>query len=144
MGTPALDTGQRTEMTNMRIAKTFAAIVSVAGVLVVATAVSSVAAPVSTGAAVLKSADTSDIVDVRWRRGWGWGVGGFAAGVAVGSLAARPYYPYYYDPYYAPPPPAVYAPGPGYVQPYPDPNGPVRQCWVTTDRDRGFGYYRPC
>ena len=28
---------------------------------------------------------------------------------------------------------------------YMDPNGPVHRCWVTTDRDRGFGYFRqPC
>jgi len=131
----------------MHIAKNYSAIAGVVGALTLTALAPSVAAPVSTGAAALKSADTSDVVDVRWRRGWGWGVGGFAAGVAVGSLAARPYYydPYYaYGPYYAPPP-AVYAPpAPVYSQPYVDPNGPARQCWVPTDRDRGFGYYRPC
>lgn len=74
---------------------------------------------------------------------------GFAAGAIVGSAIANangcgyygcpgPYYgPAYYGPaYYGP----VYgAPGPAYA----DPNGGGR-CWVTTDRDRGFGYYRPC
>lgn len=137
----------------MQISKNYAAIAGVVGALILAAAGPSIAAPVSTGATALKSAtDGSDVIDVRWRGrgGWGWGVGGFATGLAIGSLAARPYYydNYYYGPspgYYGPPPAAYYGPpAPAYVQPYPDPNGPVRQCWVTTDRDRGFGYYRPC
>ena len=41
-------------------------------------------------------------------RGWGWGLGGFAAGLFAGSLA-RGYYPGYYGPgYYG----SYYAPGP--------------------------------
>ena len=87
-------------------------------------------------------------------------VGGLIAG------AARPYYcgpglsyycpSYYYGPsyyydsptydyrsrYYRSPAPvyidrlAVYAPR--------GPNGPLRQCWVSTDPTRGYGYWRPC
>jgi hypothetical protein len=110
----------------------------------------SVAAPVSigamAGALALKNSVTSDAVDVRWRGRYGWGAAGFGTGLALGALAARPYY---YSPYYYGPPPAYYAPvpvypEPTYVEPAPDPNGPARQCWVPTDKDRGFGYYRPC
>jgi hypothetical protein len=43
---------------------------------------------------------------------WGWGLGGFALGAAVGSALAAPYYyPYGYYGYYAPypyPPPCVW------------------------------------
>jgi hypothetical protein len=53
-----------------------------------------------------------------------------------------------YDPYYNGLPPAVvYELGPANVASMPDPNGPVRkwqQCWVSTDKDRGFGYFRQC
>jgi hypothetical protein len=68
--------------------------------------------------------------------GWGYP---FAAGVIAGGLAAGAY-PYYYGrPYYYAP-----APAPVYVEPGYGPNGPVRQCWVATDKDRGFGYWQPC
>jgi hypothetical protein len=134
----------------------FGLIVGAAGTLALTAFTPSIAAPVSTGASALKSAIVSDVIDVRggWYggygyrgygyRGYGWGAGGFATGLALGAIAARPYY--YDSYYYAPPPAVVYGPPPGpvYVQPMPDPNGPVRQCWVSTDKDRGFGYYRPC
>jgi hypothetical protein len=133
----------------------FGLVAGVVGTLALALALAAlapaVAAPVSTGATALKSAVASDVIDVRWRGGrggfgrrGGWVAGGFATGLALGAIASRPYY---YDPYYyGPPPAAVYGPppGPAYVEPYPDPNGPVRQCWVSTDKDRGYGYYRPC
>jgi len=128
----------------------FGLIAGVAGTLALAAITPSVAAPVYNGATALKSAIANDVVDVRWRgrggRG-GWVAGGFVGGLALGALAARPYYsdPYYYGPaYYGPP--AVYGPpaGPVYAEPYVDPNGPTRQCWVSTDKDRGFGYSRPC
>lgn len=83
------------------------------------------------------------------RRIWPWVAGGVAAGVLLGAAAAqsRGYYaPYYYDApaYYVPPPAPVYvAPEPYYAAPpapvyAPAPSG----CWVWTDRDRGYGYYR--
>jgi hypothetical protein len=97
------------------------------------------AAPLASGAATLKSAAPNDVIDVRhWRRRhYGWAGAGFATGLALGALATRPYYgPYYYGP-----PAVVYEAQP---QPYIDPNGPVRQCWVSTDSMRGYGYYVPC
>lgn len=101
------------------------------------------AAPAASGAAALKAAAPSDVVEVsHWRRRhrWGWAGAGFATGLALGALATRPYY---YDPYYYyGPPPTVYYDAP--PRAYVDPNGPVRQCWVPTDRDRGYGYYVPC
>jgi hypothetical protein len=130
--------------TNLKLAA------GVAGALVLAAFTPATATPVSTGATALKSAVVSDVIDVQWRhrhhrhRHGGWAVGGFATGLALGAIASRPYY---YEPYYyAPPPPVVYGPPPGpvYGEPYVDPNGPARQCWVSTDKDRGFGYYRPC
>ena len=77
-------------------------------------------------------------------RGWGWGAP-FAAGIIAGGIVAGAY-PYYYGrPYYYGPPAPVYVePAPVYVEPAYGPNGPVRQCWVATDRDRGFGYWQPC
>jgi hypothetical protein len=30
--------------------------------------------------------------EARWHGGWGWGAGAFAGGLALGALAARPYY----------------------------------------------------
>ncbi|HXF87296.1 MAG TPA: hypothetical protein VNK48_02945 [Xanthobacteraceae bacterium] len=110
----------------------------------VATFTASDAAPLTRGAATLQAAVPNDVTEVQWRRRhhrWGWAGAGFATGLALGALATRPYY---YDPYYYyGPPPTVYyeAPPP---RPYIDPNGPVRQCWVPTDRDRGYGYYVPC
>lgn len=125
----------------------FGIVAGFAATLTLAALRPSLAAPLSTGAADIKAAVTSDVTDVRWRRRHGWAAGGFATGLALGAIASRPYYydPYYYGPppaYYAPPP-AIY-PEPGYIEPVPAPNGPLRQCWVTTDKDRGFGYYRPC
>ncbi len=114
------------------------------------------------------------VTDVRWRGRGAGVAAGIAAGVITGAIiagAARPYYygpgpyydgpGYYYGPGYYDPPPYYYAPryryrAPVYVEPPPiyveppavyaprGPNGPVRQCWVSTDKDRGFGYWRPC
>jgi hypothetical protein len=60
----------------------------------------------------------------------------------------RPDESYSSTPYYDGQPSAVvYEAGQTNVAPAPDPNGPVRQgqqCWVTTDKDRGFGYFGPC
>lgn len=94
-------------------------------------------------------------------------VGGLIAGAATPyyyGYGPGPYYgPSYYDGpnyYYDGPTyyyrPRYYRPAPIYVEPrliYVDPpavyaprgpNGPVRQCWVSTDKDRGFGYWQPC
>jgi hypothetical protein len=133
----------------MRIGKQFWVVSGLAGALTLAVVSPSTAAPVSTGAAALKSAAPSDVTTARWRgrgRGWGYFGGGFATGLAIGALASRPYYndPYYYGYYYGPPPVVYGPPAPAYVSPYPDPNGPRRQCWVTTDDVRGYGYFRPC
>lgn len=87
------------------------------------------------GTAALLSASVATTSDARNR--WVGPAVGFGAGVLVGSAIAansRAYYgPPPYDPYYVYPAPAYVAPAPYYGQ-----------CWVTTDRDRGFGYYRPC
>ena len=57
-----------------------------------------VAAAIFAGAAVA----TSGTAEARWRGGWRWDVGGFAAGATVGSALAAPYYyPYAYG-YYSP------------------------------------------
>ncbi len=68
-----------------------------------------VAAATLTGAVLASSAPAQ----AYWRGGWGWGLGGFAAGAIIGSALARPYYyPYGYYGYYAPypyaPPPCVW------------------------------------
>jgi hypothetical protein len=59
-----------------------------------------VAAATLAGAAVASSVPAQ----AYWRGGWGWGLGGFAAGAVIGSALARPYYPYGYYGYYAPRP----------------------------------------
>ncbi|MGE0565766.1 MAG: hypothetical protein AB7O50_14755 [Pseudolabrys sp.] len=77
-------------------------------------------------------------------------IGGFVAGAAVGAAVAnsgRGYYagPGYYEPDY-------YGPGYysyGYSQEIGQvPSGPypyaASRCWVSTDSDRGYGYYRAC
>ena len=66
-------------------------------------------AAVTLGIAVAAS---STPASAQWRGGWGWGGAGFATGLAVGALAARPYYypPYAYGPGYGYPPPPGYGP----------------------------------
>jgi hypothetical protein len=137
-----------------------------AGAIALAAIVPVSAAPVSGGASLVSALPGHATDQVRWRgRGWGWAGAGLATGLAIGAIAAsRPYYGYgpgYYGPGYGPayaypapvyvepepvyvaPAPQVYAaPAPGYSQPVPD-NG-VRQCFVTTNADRGLGYWRPC
>jgi BA14K-like protein len=67
------------------------------------------AAPVADGVAI-KNVARTDVESVRWRGGWGWGLGaGIIGGAIIGSaIAGGPYYygpgPYYGpEPYYAPP-----------------------------------------
>jgi len=148
-----------------------AAAATVAGALVFGLATLSHAAPVPSAVAAVGQAAPNHVIDVqarpragggvarnyggrRYGGGWGYYRGGyygyrgwgypFAAGVIAGGIAAGAY-PYYYGrPYYYAPGPVYVAPAPVYVEPGYGPNGPVRQCWVATDRDRGFGYWRPC
>ena len=72
--------------------------------------------------------------------GGGWGWGGFAAGAAAGAIlggiAAN-------QGYYYGPGPYAYEPGPVYVRPVPRYRG-GGGCWISTDQDRGYGYYGPC
>ena len=86
------------------------------GVGIALTAVPASAMPANLA---LKNAAPGAVENVRWRGGWGWGLGGFAAGAIIGSAIAAPYYyggyyPYGYYPAYGYPPPAY---GPGYGAP---------------------------
>src|SRR4051812_49743419 len=63
------------------------------------------AAPLPTNVATMKAAVGDDVTQVHWRgRGFGWGIGGLAAGAIIGSAIASsaPYgYGYYGGgPYY--------------------------------------------
>jgi hypothetical protein len=85
------------------------------------------AAPMA-GALAVRNAAPASVETVRWGRGWGWGLGGLAAGAIIGGALAAPYYygsGYYYGaPYY--PAPAYYGPPPGYYADAPD--GDVSYC----------------
>jgi hypothetical protein len=86
-------------------------------------------------------------------------IGGLAAGAIIGSLAAQGdyyygpgyyYAPGYYGPgytygpgYYYGPGPYAYEPPPLYVRPVPR-YYRGGSCWITTDSDRGFGYWGAC
>jgi hypothetical protein len=66
-----------------------------------------------THALAIKNAAPGQVESVRWGgRGWGWGLGGFAAGAIIGGALAAPYYGGYYGGYY---------PAPYYAAPYPAP-----------------------
>ena len=67
-----------------------------AGALTV-TASSSIAAPVLTNTAAVKTAVPDDLTQVRW--GWGWGLGAFIGGLALGAALTTPSYAYYGYPY---------------------------------------------
>lgn len=102
--------------------KLAAALVCGAGIALTATSASAMPANLA-----LKNAAPGAVETVRWRGhgGWGWGLGGFAAGAIIGSAIASPYYyggyyPYgYYGAYpaYDYPPPAPYYGGPSYGGP---------------------------
>jgi hypothetical protein len=105
-------------MSNLR--KLAVALLCGAGVAL--TAMNASAMPVNAG---LNTVAPGAVETVRWGgRGWGWGLGGFAAGAIIGSAIAAPYYygggyPYgaYYPAYPAygyPPPAAPYYGGPAY------------------------------
>lgn len=88
------------------------AAVGLAGALIAGNLGSSYATPVLTSAAQVKAAPGNDITQARWYGGWGWGVGAFVGGLALGAALAPPY-PYYYGyPY------AYYGPYGYYGYPY--------------------------
>ena len=70
------------------------------------------AAPLPTNVANMKAAAGDDVTQVHWRgRGWGWGIGGLAAGAIIGgAIASGAPYGYYGGPYYG----GYGYPGPGY------------------------------
>ena len=75
------------------------------------------AAPLPTHVATMKAAAGDDITPVYWRgRGFGWGIGGLAAGAIIGGAIASggPYGYYGGDPYYG----GGYGPGYGYAPAY--------------------------
>ncbi|MDN4999388.1 hypothetical protein ACFQZO_00650 [Bradyrhizobium sp. GCM10027634] len=101
------------------------------------------AAPMPTNVATMKTAAGDDVTQVHWRGGWGWGLGGFAAGAIIGSAIAGAPYGYYGGPYYGYGYPGYgygYAPayyGYGYGPAYPRYYRPYRPYY-------GYGYgYRP-
>jgi hypothetical protein len=86
------------------------------------------------GALAIKDAASASVETVRWRGGWGWGIGGLAAGAIIGGALAAPYY---YGPGYYPQP---YYPAPGYYQDAPD--GDVGYCMQRyRSYDPGSGTY---
>ncbi len=132
---------------------------ALAGALLTGTLAPAVAGPVPGNVASLAKATPHQVIDVRWRHRGGAVAAGIAAGLIGGALIGAATAPYYYGPgYYEPPPPAYYPyPGPVYAPPVvyappppvaygppPDAYGPGRMCRVTTDSDRGYGYWRPC
>lgn len=118
-----------------------------AGVAVLGSVIAAAALPASVGS--LGRAMTDNVTAVRywhhhwhgggWRWGWGWG-----PRYGVGWGWGWPGYyaaPYYYDPpvVYEVAPPVYAAPPPARTR-----SGATRQCWVDTDSNRGYGYWRPC
>ena len=100
------------------------------------------AAPLPTHVATMRAAAGDDVTQVYWR-GWGWGIGGLAAGAIIGSaIASAPYGYYGGGPYYGGYGPGYgYAPayyGYGYGPAYPRYYRPYRPYY-----GYGYGYYRP-
>ncbi len=101
----------------MRQLMTRTAALAVAGSLIVAAGVPAIAQVARPQAAQIAAPADNATIPVRWRGGYGYGIGaGVAAGMLLGAgIAARPYY---YDPYYGPAyygPPVAYGPPPGAV-----------------------------
>jgi hypothetical protein len=127
---------------------------ALAGALMLEALAPAAAGPIPGVEALLGKTAPSPIVHVYYHHHhhyYGGVAAGLIAGGLLGAAIANPYYygpppyPYYDGPVYYGPPPVYYAPPPQVVYaPPPGPNGPVRQCWVATDKDRGFGYWRPC
>jgi BA14K-like protein len=118
-------------MSNLR--KLAAALLCGAGIALTATSASAMPANPA-----LKNAAPGAVENVRWGRGWGWGLGGFAAGAIIGSAIAAPYYYGGYYPYaypypaypaygYPPPPPPYYG-APAYGAAAPVGGGDASYC----------------
>lgn len=84
---------------------------SLAGAVMASQMQQAAAAPLPTNLATMKAAAGDDVTQVRWRGGgWGWGLGGLAAGAIIGGAIASGSYGYYGGgPYYG-----YGYPGPGY------------------------------
>jgi hypothetical protein len=136
---------RQTGVETMRIWKTAIAC-SLAGVVIAGQIQEAPAAPLPTNVATMKAAAGNDVTPVHWRGGgWGWGLGGLAAGMIIGGAIASgapygyyggPYYggygyPYGYGYGYAP---AYYSYG--YAPVYPRYYRPYRPYY-------SYGYYRP-
>jgi len=86
---------------------------SLAGVVMAGQVEQTAAAPLPTNVATMKAAVGDDVTQVHWRGGgWGWGLGGLAAGAIIGGAIASgaPYGYYGGGPYYG----GYGYPGPGY------------------------------
>lgn len=123
----------------MRIWKT-AIVCSLAGAVMAGQVGQAAAGPMPTNVATMKAATGDDVTQVHWRgRGFGWGLGGLAAGAIIGGAIASssaygyygggPYYGYGYAPVY-------YGYGPAYA--YPRYYRPYRSYYGPR-----YGYYRP-
>ncbi|MCK1387687.1 hypothetical protein [Bradyrhizobium sp. 21] len=122
---------------------------SLAGAVMAGQVEQAAAAPLPTNVATMKAAAGDDVTQVYWRgRGFGWGLGGLAAGAIIGGAIASsaPYgYGYGGGPYYG----VGYGyPGPGYGYGYAPAYygyGPSYGYGGYYARPRYYGYraYRP-
>lgn len=114
---------------------------SLAGAVMASQIEVAAAAPLPTHVATMKAAAGDDVTQVHWRgRGFGWGIGGLAAGAIIGSAIASsaPYgYGYYGGPYYGGYGYPGY--GYGYAPAYYGYDGP----YYARPRYYGYRAYRP-
>lgn len=100
------------------------------------------AAPLPTNVATMKAAAGDDVTQVYWRgRGFGWGIGGLAAGAIIGSAIASNAYGYGYyggGPYYG-----YGYPGPGYGYGYAPAYYGYGGPYYARPRYYGYRAYRP-
>ncbi|MEK9278047.1 MULTISPECIES: hypothetical protein [unclassified Bradyrhizobium] len=108
------------------------------------------AAPMPTNVAAMKAVAGNDTTQVYWRGGWGWGLGGLAAGAIIGGAiaASTAPYGYYGGPYYGgygyPGPYYGYAPAYyGYAPAYGGYYGYRRYYSYRPYRPYYYGYARP-
>jgi hypothetical protein len=124
---------------------------SLAGAVLAGQIEQAAAAPLPTNVATMKAAVGDDVTQVYWRgRGFGWGIGGLAAGAIIGgAIASSAYGGGYYGggPYYGGYGPGYgygYAPSYGYAPAYYG-YGPSYGYGGYYARPRYYGYraYRP-